>query len=363
MTNYASLIGRSKLELSTPALCLDLDKFEKNIIEMVSVCRQHEVDWRPHAKCHKSPMIARRLVEAGAIGVTCATIAEAEVMVENGIDDVLIANMIAGQAKLERLVEVAKRSSVIICVDQIEQARAISLAMSAAQTSVRVLIELEIGLNRVGIGPGEPGLALAAEVSSLPGVELEGVMAYEGHLLTVENASEKEHKIREAIAIAVRQLEAIRAAGHTCSMVSCGGTGSYPITVGQPGVTEIQAGGAIFMDCFYEEACKIQSLSHALTLLSTVVSRPCPERAVIDVGRKSLDLAIHPPRILNRSGVSLEWLSAEHGILSVDNDAAPMVVGDQVEIIPGYADLTNHLHTCFLGFRGNFVEEVFSIVR
>ena len=355
-------IGCTKSDLVTPALCLDLDVMTANIQTMVETCRGHDVAWRPHAKCHKSPEIARRLVQAGAIGVTCATIQEAENMAAAGIKDLLIANMIAGRNKIERLVALSSHADVIVCVDHIAQAAAISAAMKAVKKSVRVLIEIEIGLHRVGVPAADaPGLAL--EISRLPGIRFAGVMAYEGHLLTIDDPHEKETAIRTALETAMVGKRQVEEAGVACPIFSCGGTGSYPITVAIPGVTELQSGGAIFMDAFYREACQITQLNHALTVIATVVSRPTQDRAIIDAGRKALNIEIHRPLVVGKTGVAVDWLSAEHGILKIESDGDDLQIGEQIELIPGYADLTTVLYPCFHGFRGETLEEVFSILR
>ncbi|MEX0643239.1 MAG: alanine racemase, partial [Pirellulales bacterium] len=148
-------LGSSKDQLDTPALCVDLDALESNVRTMVTACRQHDVAWRPHAKCHKSPEIAHRLIAAGACGITCAKLGEAEVMAVAGIRGILIANMIVGPQKLARLVELCRRAEPIVCLDHIDQAEPLSQAMAAAGQSVRTIIEIDVGLQRVGCAPGE----------------------------------------------------------------------------------------------------------------------------------------------------------------------------------------------------------------
>ena len=363
MSSWSPTIGCSKAQLRTPALCLDLDRFESNVRTMVDACRERGVQWRPHAKCHKSPVIGRWLVDAGACGLTCATINEAEVMAEAGIRDLLIANMIAGPVKISRLVELASKADVIICMDHPAQVEPISQALSNANRSVRVLVELEIGMNRVGVNSAPDALALGHRINDAPGLELAGVMAYEGHLLTIQDLAEKEQAIRDALATAIRVRDGFLEDGLPCPIVSCGGTGSYSITLSLPGVTEIQAGGAIFMDAFYREACQISELDNALTVLATVVSLPAPDRAVIDAGRKAMNIAYINPQPVELPGVSVARLSAEHGMLALADDAPSLQIGQQIELIPGYADLTNVLHSCFYGFRNGRLEQEIPIVR
>lgn len=356
-------IGCSGSEISTPWLRLDLDLFETNVAAMVSVCRQHNVQWRPHSKCHKSPQIARWLLDAGASGITCATLREAEVMASAGITDLLIANMIAGPAKVARLVNLVRHADVIVCVDHIDQATAISAAMTAAGRTVRVLIELEIGMNRVGIEPDDAAVQLAQQVHDLEGLQLAGLMAYEGHLLTIEDLRDKEAAIRSALGDVVALKDRLLAAGLPCPIVSCGGTGSYPITVQQPGITEIQAGGAIFMDAFYRRACQITDLQHALTVQTTVVSLPTPDRAMIDAGHKAMNIGIYRPHVHDRPDLTVDKLSAEHGFLIRSADGRPLKIGQQLTLIPGYGDQTNMLHPYFCGFRNDRLEQLIPIQR
>src|SRR5690606_33750759 len=240
--------GSTKQHIDTPALCIDLEALDANIQAMVELCREAGVDWRPHAKCHKSPHLAQRLIQAGAIGVTCAKLGEAEVMGAAGIRDLLIANMIVGPLKVARLVELCRIADPIVCVDAVEQAEPISRAMADAGLSVRVLLEIDIGLHRVGVAPGEPALQLARRVAELPGLRFAGVMGYEGHTLLIADPAEKAEKIRESLNQLTETRELLESQGLACEIVSCGGTGSFEYSVRHPGITEIQAGGGIFMD-------------------------------------------------------------------------------------------------------------------
>src|SRR5262245_42592232 len=184
-------LGTPKDDLDTPALLIDLDLFEANVREASTLCRQHGVAWRPHAKCHKSPDIARRLIEAGAIGLTCAKLGEAEVFVAAGIPELLVANFIAGPRKIERLVALRRKADLLICLDHIDQAEPISRAIQTAGMRVRAILEIDIGMQRTGVRYGKPAVELAKAVAALPGIELAGIMGYEGHLLLVEDQGQK----------------------------------------------------------------------------------------------------------------------------------------------------------------------------
>jgi D-serine deaminase-like pyridoxal phosphate-dependent protein len=340
-------LGTPKEDLDTPALLIDLDALEANISEAATLCRQHGVAWRPHAKCHKSPDVARRIMEAGAIGLTCAKLSEAETFAAAGIPDLLVANFIAGRRKVDRLVELRRKADPIICLDHIDQAEPISKAMAAAGLSVRAILEIDIGMERAGVLPGRPAVELARRVAELAGIELVGVMGYEGHLLTIENPGEKAARVCAALSQLVDSAERIKAAGIDCRIVSCGGTGSLPLAVSQPGITEVQAGGVIFMDAFYRHACRLAGYQYALTVLTTVVSRPAADRAIIDAGRKTMNMEIAMPLVIGREDVVVDRLSAEHGSLKLGPSAQDLKIGERLEFVPGYGDLTTVLHNQF----------------
>jgi D-serine deaminase-like pyridoxal phosphate-dependent protein len=367
MSHTAShpLIGCPVDQLDTPALCIDRAALDRNIQRVVAVCRQHGIDWRPHAKGHKSPHIATLQRGAGAIGVTCAKLGEAEVMSHAGIDDILIANQIVGPAKLRRLVELGPQRRPMVCVDHRDQVAALSEA--AAGTNVRLLLEVDIGLNRAGVAPGEPAVELARQVARSPGLELAGIMGYEGHLLALADPWEKQQRIRAALSQLVSTKHDLERAGLPCSIVSCGGTGSFSISVTCPGITEVQAGGLIFMDAFYRHACQVHDFEYALTVLTTVVSRPAADRAIIDAGRKSVHGEIHVPLVLGDDGVPrddviVDRLSAEHGWLRLEPTAADLRIGERLVLIPGYGDLTCVLYDEFYVLRAGIVEEVWPLV-
>jgi D-serine deaminase-like pyridoxal phosphate-dependent protein len=146
-----------------------------------------------------------------------------------------------------------------------------------------------------------------------------------------------------------------------CPIVSCGGTGSLAFTVQQPGITEVQAGGLIFMDAFYRHACHVSDFKYALSIVATVTSRPAADRAIIDAGRKTMSQDLHLPLVVDRPGVEVASLSAEHGVLKVAPSAAPLQIGDRIALIPGYGDFTTVLHDYFLGVRNGRVETIWPI--
>lgn len=360
-------IGSAKSDLDTPALCIDLDLLEENIRSVARTCAAHGVAWRPHAKGHKVPQIAMLELAAGAIGVTCAKLGEAEVMAAGGVSDLLIANLLVGPQKITRLVELRRQADPIVTLDHLAQAEPISRAMAQAGLKVRAILEVDLGMHRVGVPAGEATLELARKVAALPGIELAGIMGYEGHLLTLEDTAEKSRQIHAALGQLVATAGLLRAAGLPCPIVSAGGTGSYQISAAVPGITEMQAGGAVYMDVFYRHKCQVSGLSYAMTVLTTIVSRPTPGRAIVDAGRKTLNIEIHPPAVLGpgnseRSDIRVVRLSAEHGELELFDQTRSLSIGDRVELIPGYGDLTTMLHDKMYGFRGDRLEDIWPIL-
>lgn len=364
---YASYLGRPKSELDTPAYCVDLDLLADNIRSMAVDVAARGKQWRPHVKCHKLPVIAHQQIRAGAIGVTAAKVSEAEVFVNAGIPDVLIANMVVGEHKLERLAALTRDGRPIATCDHFVQAEALSTICQRRGTRCRLILEINLGLNRVGTRPGIDSRELARGVARLPGVQLVGIMGYEGHLLTIADPVEKRQKIEAAMAVLVETKDAIESDGIPLEIVSAGGTGSYQVTADCPGVTELQAGGGIFADTFYLDRCGVTGLQPALRLIATVVSRGKLERAVLDCGRKSLHPDIHPPKVVATVNgrplpdAAIVQVSAEHTTLELGPQSQDLKIGDKVEIIPGYSDHTTPLHPTLFGLRGGVVETAWPI--
>ncbi|MEW4489574.1 alanine racemase [Thalassoglobus sp. JC818] len=362
------MIGRHLSELDTPALCIDLDVLDENVRAMSTEIHDAGKAWRPHAKCHKVPEIALQELAAGAIGVTAAKSSEAETFVENQIPDVLIANLIVGEQKLERIVRICRDGDPIVTCDHFVQAEALSDVCRQSGVICRVIVELDIGMNRVGVRPGPDADQLVRGIDRLPGVRLVGIMGYEGHLLTEPDPKRKRNRIGIAMSLLERQRDRMIRDGMCCDIVSAGGTGSYQVTAHLPAVTEIQAGGGIFGDPFYSEMCGVTGLKPALGVVATVVSRPSLMQAVLDIGRKSMHSEIYPPRISKLANgkeltdASINSFSAEHTVVELGPESRNLIIGDKVVVVPGYSDLTTLLYDRFYGLRDNSVERILPIV-
>jgi len=353
--------GTHKLELDTPLLCIDLDVMESNIRSMADFIQSRGKDWRPHQKCHKTPAIAWKQIEQGALGVTCAKVSEAEVMAAAGIQDILLANMIAGRQKCERVAALCRSADPIVAIDHYAQAEPLAAACRDFGVECRAIIEVDLGLNRVGTRPGPDTLELARGIHRLEGIDLVGIMGYEGHLLRVEDPGEKREKIAAAMNVLVECRDMLENDGLNCSIVSAGGTGSYQYTSDCDGITELQAGGGIFADPMYRFFCGVEGLEFALTVLATVVSRPTLDRAVLDCGRKTQNPDIYKPLVKGWPDAEVTQTSAEHCTLRLDGPSRDLKIGDKVELIVGYADFTTVLHDEFYGFRNDRLEVVWPI--
>ena len=353
-------IGRSKWDLDTPALLLDLDCLERNIARIAERCRSCSVDWRPHTKGNKTPAIAHKMLDAGAVGITCAKLGEAEVMAAAGIRDILVANQVVGEQKLARLVSLRRQADVMVAIDDAYHVDSLSAAAVAAGVEVRVLVEIEVGMQRCGVAPGEPALELAKRAAAAPGVIFAGVMGYEGHAMIMPD-DEKRTACEKASRTLKESRELIEQAGLPVGIVSTGGTGTLAFTPSHAGITEIQAGGGVLLDSFYPTGMNVKGLENALTILTTVVSRPEPERAYVDSGKKTTNGEYHLPTVLDREGVRLHTMSAETGYLELEGAGVPLKIGEKLELISGYSDLTVCLHDVIYGTRDDRVEAAWDI--
>lgn len=361
MTISSRFLGKRKEELDTPVLLVDLDLFETNLAALLQCCQTHQIGWRPHCKSHKSPEIARMQLDAGAMGITCAKLSEAELMVEHGIGPLLIANQIVTPAKLTRLAALQARQEVIAAVDNPQVVPLLGEAARAQGTTIPVLVELDIGLHRVGVQPGPPTLELARQILATPGLRLRGLMGYEGHVLTLKPAAAKRTACRQALSLLLDSCDLLRRNHIEVEIVSAGGTGCYEITAAFPGITELQAGGGIFMDAMYRDKCSVGTLDFALTVLATVTSRS-HGHVVVDAGFKTMSGYHCEPFAKDRDDLEFRMLSAEHGTFAIKEGHADPQVGEQVEFVVGYSDSTNVLHDRFLALRDGRVEKVWKIM-
>jgi D-serine deaminase-like pyridoxal phosphate-dependent protein len=355
------VIGCSKWDLDTPALLLDLDVMARNIDRMAGTFREAGVGWRPHTKSVKTPAIAHKLITAGAHGVTCAKVGEAEVMAAAGIRDILIANQVVGEQKIARAVNLLPHADLIVAVDNPMNIEELNRAACAKGLPLRVVVEVNLGMDRAGVDPGEPVLELARKAAGCEGLRFAGVMGWEGHTVKIADVGEKRRTVEQSVKLLTDSAGLCRAAGLPVQIVSCGGTGTYPISSMQPGVTEVQAGGGIFCDVYYHDAMQVHH-EYALTILATVTSRPTPSRIVCDTGKKTMSTDAALPRPLIDAPVASMGFSAEHVRIELASPRSDPTVGEKIEFVVGYTDTTTMLHDEMYATRQDRVEVIWPIL-
>ena len=343
-------------EIDTPYLRIDLDKFEKNIRTMAEFFAPLETSLRPHFKTNKCPRIAQRQIEAGAIGITCAKLGEAEVLVKDGITDILIANQIVGQQKIRRLIALADKAQITVAVDNISNLYNINVMAESSGVLVGVLVEVNVGLNRCGIEPGVEVIKLAKEADSLKGIKFEGLMGYEGHIVHEIDRSIREKEARKSIETLIQCKNDVEKAGIKVNELSGGGTGTYDIYADYPDITEVQAGSYVFMDAEYDTLDL--PFEKSLTIVSTVISTPRPGVAIIDTGRKTLTTDGGLPQTAD-SDLVLKNLNEEHGI--IEDRKGKLKIGDRITIYPSHCCTTVNQNDRYICIRGNDVEDIWEI--
>ena len=351
--------GTLKHDMDTPALLVDLDLLESNILRMARVLDGTGVRLRPHYKTHKTSAIALKQVAAGAIGITCAKVEEAETLVNAGVRDVLIANQVVGPRKIARLAGLARHADLMVAVDDAQNVADLSAGMVDAGATLRVLVEVNVGNNRCGVEPGERAVRLTRQVAEASGLIFAGLMGYEGFCQRIKDVAEKEAAVRRAMAFLLQTRDQVEASGLEVQIVSGGGTGTYPILAGIPGITEIQAGTYVVMDVDYRDLGA--DLGCALSLLSTVISRPSPGVAITDAGLKEMTNDHGTPELQGVPGGKLAKLSEEHATLELSDPSVRLQPGDRVEFIPSHACTTMNLHDRVYGMRKGRVEVVWPI--
>jgi D-serine deaminase-like pyridoxal phosphate-dependent protein len=357
-------------ELPTPALIIDLDAVERNIAKMQEFVMSRGCGVRPHAKSHKSPFIAEKQMRAGAVGQCCQTLLEAEAMMLNGIDHILLTHYLVSANTIERFLNLGRNGDIMITVDAMENAEMLAKAARHRGMTADVIVEIDVGANRTGQQPGEPAAKLAKWVTQTEGLRLRGIMGYEGHLqVSTPDFDERKARALGCLGNVTKTLAALKELGITPEIVSCGGTGTYNITAGYPGVTEIQAGSYIYMDRRYSEIGTAGTdFEKAMTVIATVVSTPTPTRAVTDLGWKAVGIEYEaqgfggmPTPLL--PGLEYTPAGDEHGILTAEEPKYRPAVGDRVSLVPAHCDTALNLYGTFYGVRGEHIEVACPVAR
>lgn len=350
--------NRPKFEIESPALLVDLDAMEHNLQRMGRFFDHQKSKLRPHFKNHRILEFAAKQIENGAIGITCASLSQAEKLVHFGIRDILIANEIAGEAPLRRFIELSQQAPVLLAVDNAAVVADLARLAGDRAAKVNLLVDIDLGLQRCGVAPGEPAAVLAGQVVDR-GLCFRGIMGYEGHLQPIVPGEEKRFRVTQAMRALIESKKRIEADGIPVEIVSCGGTGDYEIAGAHPEVTEIQAGAYLLMDTWYLPFAP--DFRPSLSVLTTVISKTPRERIVVDAGVKALSGLRGLPSVKDIAGLKLKALHAEHAPIEIIDPAVNVEVGDKIEISVHYHDGTMQLHHRLYGIRNERVEQVFEI--
>jgi D-serine deaminase-like pyridoxal phosphate-dependent protein len=354
-----NVIGMRKEQMDTPALCLDIELAQGNLKRMADYLAPLSCKLRPHFKTHKTPLLSKMQLDAGAVGITCAKLGEAEALARGGVRDMLIANQIVGAAKIARLVNLAAYTEVMVAVDNLENVKALAEAAAAKAVRLRTIIEVDVGMGRCGTPPGELTVALAREIAARPALRFEGIMGYEGHAVMIPNLADRRAAVEKAMSALVSTAEQIRQAGIPVGIVSAGGTGTYAITSKIAGVTDIQCGSYLTMDAQYRDTVGMTEFACALTVLATVIHTH-GNVAIIDAGLKCITKDFGMPALAEPDGWKIASLSEEHGKLErVDGSA--LRVGDKVAVIPNHGCTTINLHDEYHVMRRGVLEAIWPI--
>lgn len=362
MENYKPVIGTPMKQLDTPCLLLDLDRLEYNFKVMADTYRDTPVKLRAHMKNVKSPLLAYMQMRTGGTvgGVCCAKVAEAEVMVEGGINDILIPNQVVTKDKIARLCALAKRANITVCFDSAQNLRDLSAGAAAAGVTLGVAIEVNTSMNRAGIRAVEEGVALAKLARKLPGISFKGVMSHQ----SISGMPDNETRVLEGrryIQMCLDVKNAVEKAGIPVELVSTGETWTYDTAAKMPGVTEVEGGTYALMSTFMDY---MDDFKYAGLLLGTVISTPRPGVAVGDTGMRALGaMFTYPeawPALDNVPGVVVAELLEEQAILK-SKGPMPLKVGDKYLLRLGQQDLTVNRFDHYIAVRKGNVEAVWDI--
>ena len=366
MTKPPAEPGMSIAQVDTPALLVDLDAFERNLQRMATLVAAAGVRLRAHAKTHKCAAVGLRQMALGAVGLCCQKVSEAEALVDAGITDVLLSNQVVGERKVRRLVDLAARARVGVCVDDAINVDELSVAASATNIELGVLVEVDVGAGRCGVQPGDAALRIAQQIDAAPGLRFAGIQAYQGSAQHIREFAERRAAIDSAVDKARITVELLAVNGLLCETVGGAGTGSFEFESASGVYNELQCGSYAFMDADYAKNLDangqfISQFEHSLFVLATVMSAARPDRVVVDAGLKSMAFDSGLPSVQEPAGAEYSRPSDEHGRIEPGSSNAKLGLGDRVRLIPGHCDPTVNLHDWYVAVRDSVVEEVWRV--
>mgnify|MGYP000030868128 CR=1 FL=1 len=360
-------------DIDTPALVLELESFERNLVRMAEFAAKRKLRLRPHAKMHKTPAVAAAQLRLGAVGICCQKVSEAEAMVDGGVADVLVTNEVVGAGKLARLAALARRARVGVCVDDIDNVADLAAAARSAGVTLDVYVEINVGAGRCGVVPGIAAVELGRAINLQPALRLSGLQAYHGSAQHLRTAALRAAAIDAAAAAADATRTLFISAGLPCPLVTGAGTGTFMLE-GSGGVyDELQPGSYAFMDADYARNECDTPFEHSLFVLTTVMSRggagpgETPTRLVVDAGLKAHSVDSGLPTVhsdatgARLAGLKFQGASDEHGVIAVDAGTVALRLGAKLRLIPGHIDPTVNLHDWIVCLRDNRVEAVWPV--
>ena len=359
MENYRPAVGTSIQELDTPCLMIDMEALEHNYRFVAETYKDSQCKMRAHVKNTKSPIVAHlQIREGGTVGGVCtAKVAEAEVMTEGGIEDILIPNQVVTDDKITRLCSVAERAKVTVGIDSAENVRNLSRIASGRGVNIGVVIEVDTSMGRAGIRDKEQGVELAKLAHSLPGVDFKGVMSHQ----TLDGSPDRETRYiwgRKYIQQCLDVKDAIEAEGIPVEVVSSGETFTIDVAATIPGVTEVEGGTYALMSHNFDY---MDDLRYAAKILCTVVSAPRPGIVVADVGSRALaSPGGVKPFVEDMPQLTAEALHEEHIVFKCDGGTLPEV-GDKLVLISGQQDMLTNRWDQYVAVRDGSVEAVWDI--
>jgi D-serine deaminase-like pyridoxal phosphate-dependent protein len=355
-------------EIPTPALLLDADRFERNVRRMAEHVKTSGKELRPHAKTHRCPEIARRQIDAGALGVACAKLGEAEVMAAAGVRGLLVTTEIVTEPGMQRLGRLlVSAPDTMVVVDNAANVDALARLMASRGLVLDVLVDVDVGGRRTGAQPGEPALALARHVARHRSLHLKGLQGYAGHCAHVVGWAARREASHKAMTPLMETRRLLEGSGLPVAIVAGGSTGTHDIDVELPGLTELQSGSYCVMDLDYHRiggraGGTLSDFEMALTVVATVVSVPTEDRAMVDAGLKAFSTdRPFPPVAVERPGITYEFAGDEHGRLTITDPSRPPLLGERIEFFPPHCDPTFNLYDRVYVVRGQAVESVWPI--
>jgi len=357
----------TKEDLPTPCMVVDQEIFDSNLRKMAEHCRNTGVHLRGHVKVHKSPEIAKRQLALGAIGVTCATVAECALMSHAGLGGILLTRQATSKNNIGRVIALAKRDATFgTVVDDPLAADWLQQAAAAESVKVRTVVDVYAGLTRHGIEAGAPAIELAKKVDASKNLKLAGIMGYSGGASHTHGWNERMKKSREDLSGMLETLASARSAGLPMEIVTGGSTGTYNIDPEIKGLTELQAGSFVFMDTLYHDIGGKDSpdvygdFGMSLTVMTSVISTRHSHQCTIDAGNKAL---LRPTdQVKGRPEVKVENQGAEYGILVWKDGDKDFQLGERVELYPSNLDMSTNVYDRYYVTRGEQVVDVWPIM-